>query len=236
MRATMGFSLRYYTRSYRYVAPLLIFGLSLYFIYSVVPNPVMPSYSFTATLLFVVSAWLSFSYIDVEDETQQQITVMHIGNLSKYYISKLLVMVIIVSALSIMCVLYPIAFDKFVRQPNAAEIVVSIISHVSLSLLGMSVSLLFTNKLVQKLGYAILGLFMVIALSLAGAGIESALPEAVRPMAWVIPPISHTMEMLNHYEEATYGEITISLLAPLIYSLLLFWVFLVKMKKSCYKQ
>ncbi|WP_239619168.1 hypothetical protein [Cohnella mopanensis] len=232
MTATMAYSLQYYLRSYRYVAPLLIFSLTLFFIYSIVPNPVMPSYSLTSTFLFVVSAWLAFGYIDVEDGTQQQITVMHTGSLSKYYYGKLLVIVIIVNILSIICVLYPILFNKFDRQPSLSEWVIALLSHSILSILGIALSILFTNKWVQKLSYAILGIFLAIALSLAGAGIENSSPHSIKALSWLIPPVFRTMDMLNNYEETAYSGVVVSLISPLVYSGLLFWLFLIKMKRK----
>ncbi|QJD85091.1 hypothetical protein [Cohnella herbarum] len=234
MRAAVGYSFRYYARSYRFVAPLLMFGIILLFIYGVVPNPVMSSYSLTSTMLFVVAAWLGFGYIDAEDETQQLITVMHIGNVIKYYLYKLMVIMLICMVLSFICVLYPIAFDKFDRQPSLSESVIAYLSHGFLALLGLSISILFTNKLVGKLSYAILGIFLTIAIALAGAGIAKALPEYASGLAWLLPPLFRTMETLNRYEEATALDIALSVTAPLLYSGILLGIFLVSMKKRLF--
>lgn len=234
MRAAIGYSFRYYVRSYRYVAPLLLFGLILFFIYSVVPNPVMPSYSLTSTVMFVIAAWLGFGYVDAEDDAQQLITAMHVGSATRYYLSKLMVLILLTFILSLICVIYPIAFDKFVKQPSLREFVVASLSHGVLSLLGISISVLFTNKLVRKLSYAILGIFLVIALSLAGAGIEKALPHSVSGLTWLLPPLFRTMDMLNQFEKASTSVILSSLVAPLFYSGILIWLFLAMMKKRLF--
>jgi hypothetical protein len=234
MIAAMAFSFRYYVRSYRYVAPLLIYGFFVFFIYYVVPNPVMPSYSFTSALLFLISTWLGFGFIDLEDDTQQAISVLHVGSVNKYYLAKMLVLLAIVIGLSAFTTVYPILLDKFVRQPTGIEAFVALMSHVLLAWLGITISFLFTNKLIRALSHAILGLFLVVAFAMSGAGIENALPDLLRVLIWLIPPVFRVMDSLNNYETASFGEVSIALLSTLLYSLIIAWIFLRMMKRKLF--
>ncbi len=234
MISMMAFSFRYYLRSYRYIAPILIYALSLYFIYSVVPNPVMPSYSLTSSLLFLISVWLGFGFIDVEDETQQVISVLHLGNVTKYYLSKIYILLLITSVMSVITTCYPIIFDKFNKQPTISEGLIALVSHIALSLLGITISFLFTHKLIAKLSYAIIGLFLVVAVTMAGAGIENSLPTDYRLFARIIPPLSPIMDTLNNFETTTSSEIALALFSPLLYSSILLWMFLKLMTKRLF--
>jgi hypothetical protein len=234
MTAVMAFALTYYYRSYRYIAPLLVYAISIIFIYNIVPNPVMPSYSLTSTLLFMISIWLGYGYIDVEDEVQQLITALHVRDVSKYYAAKVLVMILIVCALSLLTVLYPAMFGKLIRFPTLSEAVVALLSHFALCFLGIAIAFLFTSKVVKKKSSAIVGLFLFTAISLAGAGIISALPTSLEFIGWLLPPVFRLMKVLNDYESATKMEVIISLTAPLIYGLLLLAIFLKWMKRKLF--
>ncbi|BBI36045.1 hypothetical protein [Cohnella abietis] len=234
MTETMRFSLKYYFRSHKYIAPLIIYVLSIIFIYSIVPNPVMPSYSLTATLLFVISVWIGHGYIDVEDEVQQLITALHMGSVRKYYLSKIVVLFGVLTVLAIVTVLYPIVFNKFVRAPTLSEGISGCLSHILLSFMGASLAFLFTSKTVKKLSYAVAGLFVVVVLCLAGAGIVKLVPPEIAFLGWLLPPVYRIMDVLNNYETSKSYEMVWSLLATFVYSAVLFVIFIRQMEKRLF--
>lgn len=43
-----------FMRSYRYGPPVFVFFMGILFVYSVVPNPVMASYAFSTTFIFII--------------------------------------------------------------------------------------------------------------------------------------------------------------------------------------
>lgn len=216
-----------YLLSYRYFAPLLVYLFSLVFIYSVVPNPVMPSYSFTSSLLFAVSAWLAFGYVDLEHETQQMLTSIHMRSLKNYYFYKMIPIVILIVVLSFIDVIYPIVFDKFNRTPTLSEMVIALLCHIVLSLLGMSAGFLFTKKFFPKWYVALGGLFVFIAISFAGQGITQLLSPSLQFLAWLLPPMFRTMDMLNHYDEFMAIRVAVAIVLPFIYSLIVLGLFLI---------
>lgn len=234
MTAAMLYALRYYARSYRYVAPLIVYLVVIIFIYGVVPNPVLSSYGFTSTVLFLVMGWLCFTYIDVEDRTQQAITVLHLGSITKFYMAKMAVMTLIGSILALGTTLYPIVFDKFSAQPSAEQFIVGLISHILLSYLGIAISALFTSKLIPKLNYSILGLFLVLSISLAGAGITDLLPDSITFVSWLLPPSYRVMAMLNEDADIDVQEALITFTAVFIYVMALQFIFLRWMKKRLF--
>lgn len=226
MIGIMKFAFRDYVRTYRYIGPLLVYVLALLFIYSVVPNPVMPSYSLTASLLFAIATWLGFGYVDAEDATQQQIGMLHAGSPVKYYVCKLAVMLAAALILAAITTAYPIAFAKFDRQPALGEAMSAFVGHAGLAALGIVVSFLFTYRLVRKLSHAVVGLFLTVALSFASGGIGNALPDAIRFVVWLLPPVFPVMDAFNRYEEFSAFRIVIVLLAPWAYMSAIYVVFL----------
>lgn len=232
MIAVVRYFAKDYLLSYRYFAPLLAFGFALFFIYSVVPNPVMPSYSLTSTLLFIISAWIAFGYIDLEHEIQQMITSLHMGKLSTYYFYKTVPIGILIVVLSIINTIYPIVFNKFDRLPTPEEIVISVLSHLGLSLLGMSAGFIFTKKLFPKWYTALGGLLGFIAVSLASQGIINSISPAFSFIEWLLPPVFRTMGMLNNYDISTRGNITLGILMPVVYTVLLIGVFITGMVRK----
>ena len=226
MLGIMAFSFTHYVRTYKYLGPMLLFGIALFFIYSVVPNPVMPSYSLTATLTFLVASWLGFGYVDAEDETQQMIGTLHAGGQTKYYAARAAVIAVWIACLAVIAVAYPILFGKFDRRPETAEALISLSGHAGLGMLGAAVSYLFTCKLVRKLSYAVIGLLLVAAVSLAAGGISDALPDPLTGLVWLLPPVFPLMDAFNRYGEMTNGYQSIVLATPWLYSAALFGLFL----------
>ncbi|WP_027087343.1 hypothetical protein [Cohnella panacarvi] len=234
MMAALSYLFRYYVRSYRYVAPLIVYMTVIIFIYGVVPNPVLSSYGLTSTVLFLVMAWLCFAYIDVEDRTQQTITVLHLGSTTKYYMAKMAVIALIGTILALCTAVYPVVFGKFSAQPTAEQFIVGLVSHVLLSYLGIAISAIFTSKLILKLNYSILGLFLVLSISLAGSGITERLPDQFAFVTWLIPPSYRVMAMLNEDADIDAQEALMTFAAVFVYVMALQIMFLRWMKKRLF--
>ncbi|MFB9330332.1 hypothetical protein ACFFSY_30675 [Paenibacillus aurantiacus] len=188
-----------YMRSYRYVPPLLLLIIIMVWIYSLVPNPVMGSYAFTSALLFAVSAWLAFGFIDTEHETQLTLTALHAGSLSRLTAAKLLYAWVFTAPLVILLVLYPALLHKFDRTPSVYELAAALAGHLSLSLLGIACGVFFTARFIPRLTTSAPGLLAIVALALAGGGIHRMLPESVAFLAWLLPPVHVIMNALDAY-------------------------------------
>ena len=87
-----------YMGSFRYIAPMLLYFGTIAWLYMVGPNPVMSSYGFTSALLYVVSAWMAFGYIDADPETRQIVTALHAQSLPKFAAAKLVYLALFTAA------------------------------------------------------------------------------------------------------------------------------------------
>ncbi|WP_147355712.1 hypothetical protein [Cohnella faecalis] len=136
--------------------------------------------------------------------------------------------------LAVLTTIYPVLLDKFDRQPDAAEFMVAMSGHLTVSLLGFVISVLFTSKWVPKLYMSTGGLLLTMALSIAGQGIERSLPHAWRGLAWLLPPAYKTIAMLSGYEAANGAEIALGLFLPLFYAFLGAVIFLRRMNRRLF--
>lgn len=232
--AAFAFSLRYYLRSYRYAAPLLVYGWAVHFIYGIVPNPIMPSYALTTALLFAIMAWLAFGFVDAEDETQQMLSALHLRGISRYYASKFAVMALFAVFLSVVATAYPAIFDKMSRTPTAIELALASLGHVASALLGAAIGAMFTSKLMRKLLYAVPGLFLAVALGFAGSGIQHELPPAFHFAVWLLPPVFRIVEAFDRYETGSAAGALLWLLWTLVYGTAIFGLFLALMRKRLF--
>ncbi|WP_150275198.1 hypothetical protein [Paenibacillus tepidiphilus] len=191
---------RYYQRSYRYVPPLTVFLIAVFFLYGVIPNPVMDSYAVTATLLFLTAAWLCYVFIDLEDETQQIITFLHSGKLMLLYASKLVYVWLFTLPLSVFVIVYPIIFDKFDYMPGIGQALTAFACHQFAALLGISLAAWFNAKLFRTGLISFLGLCIVLAVSLGGQGI---IDRTFPALFWIIPPYRIILYILNDHPQAS---------------------------------
>ena len=79
MGSLIHYMLASYTRSYRYFAPMAFMLISVVFIYSYRPNPIMDSYAVTAAFLFVGSAWLGLNFLNHDQGRQTMLLIVHSG-------------------------------------------------------------------------------------------------------------------------------------------------------------
>ncbi len=229
-------AIRYFSRDYllsfRYFAPLTVYLFIVVFVYGVVPNPIMPSYSFTSTALFVVSAWIGLGYIDLEHDSQQIITGLRFKSLTSYYGIKLVPLAALSLLLSVPSVVYPAWGGKFAGVPNEQELWTSLVCHAGLAAMGCAAGVLFTRKWFPKWYMAWGGLVLFVVISLAGSSVVQSVPSSLRFIEWVLPPLFRTMEMLNRYEGSTSYEKIMGMTMPYVYTLLLVLIFIAGMSRK----
>lgn len=209
---------RYYQRSYRYVAPLTLYLIAIFFLYGVVPNPVMDSYAITSTFLFFISAWFCYGFIDMEDETQQVITFLHARNLTLLYTLKLLYMWLFTLPISIFSIVYPIIFDKFEYTPSFGQAVIAFGCHQIAALLGISIAAWFNQKLFRTSLLSFLGLCTILSISLGGQGI---IEQTTPLLSWIIPPYRIILFLLSDDPLTNSKPNIVEIIYPVIYIALL---------------
>ena len=184
-----------YMRSFRYIAPMLLYFGSFASLYMVAPNPVMSSYGFTAVLLYAVSAWIAFGYIDAEPEAQQIVTALHAQSFLKFATAKLAYLALLTAPFAFVAVFGPPLAGVFERAATAEELALALAGHLLLSWLGIGTGVLFGKRLFPGKSYKLLVLLLVIASSVGAEGIRNALPAFAAPVVWLLPPVRLVMRV-----------------------------------------
>jgi hypothetical protein len=162
---------------------------------SISSNPVMSSYGFTSALLYVVSAWLAFGYIDAEPEAQRILTALHAQSFLKFAAEKLAYLVLFAAPFAFIAVFCPPLAGVFERAATAEELGLALAGHLLLSWLGIGTGVFFSERLFPGKSYKLLVLLLVIAASVGAEGIRNALPAFAAPVVWLLPPVRLVMRV-----------------------------------------
>lgn len=194
------YHISYYTKSYRYLAPLIAYVGFLLFIYTLSPNPVMESYAFSSVWLFAVSAWIAYGFADLEPGNQQPVTVSHAGSALAYHLSKLLALLLIGALFSSFAVLYPVLAGKFDRSPSVEEGIAALSAHIGTYLIGIGCALWFSERGFGKTQASLPAMIGVLVLSLGSGTALERLPDAFHFVRWLLPPAGIVSEVLTRQD------------------------------------
>ncbi|WP_225999394.1 hypothetical protein [Paenibacillus sp. BJ-4] len=226
----MIFAIRYilqsYTRSRRYVPPVVIYFFAMMLIYSYKPSPIADSYSVTALLLFFASAWLGISLLNHEHPVQKQLSVQHNRQHWIYFSAELIAAYIMLVFMTGVAVIYPVVFKMFVHVPSVLQWVVGIIGHLSLALLGLSLSLFCQRIFIAKTNRSLSLVIIALTVSLAGPRLAELLPVGAEWMIWILPPAHMNVNAMMNLEQLPLGEVIWSLLLPVLYAFVLIGVYI----------
>ncbi len=234
MVSYLPYVFRYYVRSYRYIAPLILFLIAVSMFYKDPTNQVLSSLSFGNFIIFLACVWLANGYIELEDETQQQITILHMGSVQKYFRAKLLFISLVATAVAVYAYLYPFVLRVFTAGITPVELCIGFSASVSTALLGVSVGIFFNSRLIAKKSRGILLLFMVTVLSLAGRSIEGQLPQAVRFVGLIFPPVSQTVFVVGNWLSVSGYDRVAGLVWPYVYSFVCMGLYLKLSQRKLY--
>ena len=211
MKALLNYHFKNYLRVYKYIPPLTVFIIMLIVNYTFIPNPILDSYSFTSLVLFFLMGWVTISIMHTEDEEQKQITLLHAKNPGLYYLSLVIICVMVGLLFSVVSVLYPILINAFRPGLQIIHILAGIFSHFSLALLSIGLSLFFTREFVKNSINTWWGVIcvLVITLVLAIAKIDILDNQLFH---WTLPPLRTALELMSMRDEEfsfsiyTYGQ------------------------------
>ncbi|WDM23935.1 hypothetical protein [Paenibacillus polymyxa] len=218
----MIFAIRYvlqsYTRSRRYVPPVIIYLFAMMLIYSYKPSPIADSYSVTALLLFFASAWLGVSLLNHEHPVQKQLSVQHTRRHWIYFSAELIAAYILLVFMTGVAVIYPVVFRMFEHVPSTLQWIVGVIGHLSLALLGLSLSLFCQRIFIAKMNRSLSLVIIALTASLAGPRLTELLPVGVQWMIWILPPAHLIVNAMMNLDQMHTEDVIWALLLPVVYA------------------
>ncbi|MFJ5764356.1 ABC transporter permease [Lysinibacillus sp. NPDC093210] len=223
MISLLHYQLINYLRTYKYIPPFFIFILCMVVNYAFVPNPILDSYSFTSTFLFLLMGWFTVTIFHAEDEGQKVITILHSKGQKAYFRALYLISIAIGFCLSWVSVLYPIVIDAFGEKPKTLHIILGFLAHFSLSILAIALSALFTRELVKNKQNSWWGVLSILIISIAIASLKNEL----KGLIWLFPPVQLSLEMMSADDglQAIPAVFYWQFIWIFIYSLLVIWLY-----------
>lgn len=218
-----------YIRSFRYIAPALLYFGGIAWLYAIVPNPVMPSYGLTAVLLYVISVWLAYGYMDAEPDAQQILTALHARGFLRSVAAKLTYLTLFIVPFAVFAVVYPPLAGAFDRTATMPELGLALAGHLLLAWLGIGSGIFFSERLFPKSSYKLPALLLVIAVIVGAEGIRAALPSYAAPIFWLLPPVRLVMNALIGEGESNPGT---AMAAAGAYAVLLFALFAAAVRRK----
>lgn len=233
LKELIKYSLHDYIRSHKYFPPISTFFILIFVFYTYTPNPIIDSYAVTALILYVISAWLCISVLSLDPPVQRQIMILHIGSLNRYYLSKLISVLLISIMLTVYAFIYPIVFNMFNETVTITIGLVSLLNHILLGILGICVASLFSKVITESAVNSFGGLSLIIVISLAALGIYDVLPSFLKNIVWIIPPAASTQSSLINWNGESIMSLSIfPFIWIIIYSMLLLYLFLKLARRS----
>lgn len=238
MKSLLNYHIKMYIKSNKFIAPFLFWIVFLSFNYMVKPSSYLPSIGFSGMILYFIMIWVSFSYMDSEDTVSEQIIILKIQSAGKYYISKILFLLIISVGLSLVGDIYPlfkhILNDNslFTRNLTVCDMICSFLLLSSFTFLGCALGSMFHPRIVSDRKIAVV---LVLLAGLLGY-VKGPLCEntpVLKFILWIFPPVYDIIVQFNELEYFNFNVIIKSIILSLIYSLILFLVqiFILKKKK-----
>lgn len=209
-----------FIRSYRFGPPSLVFIAGIIFVYSVKPNPVMESYAFSVSFLFVISSAISYVIMELESNHQEAITMTHTRSIVVLYVAKLLYSWLFTVPFALLAVVYPAALQLFDRNPTVEEIVLVLLYHLTAAWLAITVTCWFSSKFIRSRLTSFLLLSLLIVLTFSARPIIDLLPGPLKAAGYLLPPLERSLYVLFHYEATELAVKWLPIGAILLYGML----------------
>src|SRR5699024_6356630 len=103
--------------------------------------------------------------LSLDTSVQRQLMALHVGGKNRYYVSKLISVWFISLILTGYAFIYPIIFGMFDESVTLTIGLVSIVNHVFLSILGISIASLFSKIVTENAINSYGGLALTIIIS-----------------------------------------------------------------------
>ncbi|TYQ13220.1 UNVERIFIED_CONTAM: hypothetical protein Cloal_4282 [Acetivibrio alkalicellulosi] len=230
IKRLLFYNFRFYSRSHKFIVPLMIYLAMFAILYSTKPLEVMNTYGTTAMFIFIIAVVITYSFMEIEDPVQQQLSILSLRNDNKYYFCKVLFIWIIISLMSVIIVLYPMIFGFFNRSVTLSDFFAALLGNIVLGLLGVCVSVLFNSRLFQSRRFATIALITVILFSVIQKAIIIKYPS-VRWGLYILPPVSFVVDKMSNFEDvAGISVLFLAFASSLVYSSILLALYIKLMK------
>ncbi|WKY43233.1 hypothetical protein Q5O14_11250 [Eubacteriaceae bacterium ES2] len=238
MKNLIYYHFKLYFKSNRLLIPFLVYLIYLFSAYSIMPYSIVSSFSESAMVLFFIMVYVGFSYSELENPVAEQLVLLKIRNENLYYVSRLTVLLIVGTILSIIGILYPLLGNVynhgqlFTRSLMFYDILFGIFLHLTMGSLGAFTGSFFHPRIIKNRKLAILmAFFTAVCAVLKGTIIKNILLGSL--ITWIFPPVYDVLVIFSGCEFFSFQAIALPFLWSLIYGIALgmFQIYLLKKNK-----
>lgn len=226
MKNLLAYHFKTYLKSYKLLLPFLGYLIYLFAAYGIMPFSIVSSFSESAGVLFFIMAYVGFSYAELENPVTEQLVLLRLNNDSLYYISRLLVLLIIGLAMSVLGILYPVIdnivnhYQLFTRSLQFDDVMIGFALHCLMAFLGAMTGSFFHPRIIKNRKMAVLLLFFVTVMGLSKGALADYLPQTGF-VSWIFPPVFDILSSLTGMDFFSIPTLALPVILGLAYCLVL---------------
>jgi hypothetical protein len=221
-----------YFRTNKIILPAVVWIFGLIFTYSVKPNGIIASYSVTGILLFVVIAWVSYSYINSFDEVQEKLLILEANELTFYHTVVMFLFCIgCILALSAVGVpfLYYLYYGRsfYSRVFHWYDFFHGLSYHLAVIPMGIISGLFFQKRIMRDRKSSILLTVLVVILSICSGFITF-----FKFLVFIVPPIYPMLKISGNGDYFNGIGVFASLVISVVYFSVTYSLYLFLLQKK----
>ncbi|KNZ40842.1 hypothetical protein [Acetobacterium bakii] len=237
MKNLLRYHFKVFLKSNKLLVPFLIYLFYLFTAYGIIPYSIVSSFSESAWVVFFIMTYVGFSYTEVENPVTEQLVLLKVKNDNLYYLSRIVVLLIVGIIMSVIGMLYPVisniynSSQLFTRELLLSDIMFGLALHCMMGFLGAMTGALFHPRIIKNRKIAILMVFFAAVLAVAKGALIEEVPF-IGFITWIFPPVYDILVTFTNNEYFSLQTIAIPFLWGLLYGTALMFVQIYVLKKN----
>jgi hypothetical protein len=153
----------------RVLAPATLVAFAVIGLYAYRPNPVQASFSATALLTALFTAWLVAAVEREVGATAQGILTVRSGGAVGAWRGRILLVLMLSAAVTVFAIVWPVATGAFDRTPGLGDLLAAALGHFVIGTFGGMLALLLGAPVRMATSFAVVLLVVLGSLALTGA-------------------------------------------------------------------
>lgn len=226
MSSFVCYQYKQFVMSAKWVMPFVVFVLFLAVQYSIVLVGVVSSLAISGLFLFVVMAWIGVMTQELEPEVSEQIMILRLKSARRYYIFRVLFLVLIAGVGTILAVFFPIVKNIlsmntiFSRDVVCADVLGGTLLLVACGFVGAMTGELLHVRVVRERSISVGGAFILTLLAVVRSGVVEEYPLS-RFLLWIIPPVSDVVSWFSDVDYFDMEKLVMGVLILIVYGLIM---------------
>lgn len=230
-----------YQQSNKWVMPVIGWAVFLYLNYLVMPQEFTSTMLNSATMMFLLTAWVSQTFLAGLTPVMEQIIVTRLPKKEGYWAQTLIFVSWISLLLSLVSVALPLIINLaksqglFSRGVALEEMICALLIHLVFCLMGGLITLIIQPRYLFRDG-KLSNLFLVLVglISVVGYAMAEKIP-GFQFILWLFPPLSRVTNYFLESQVFSLGAVLSQLLSSFMYVIILIAIYRYLRRKFLYE-